>query len=62
MTERADAATGAVTEPTPGANDDLLGRVLRADSLGGVALHRAKLEQHCEEFVGRILDNAAVRV
>lgn len=35
---------------------------LGADSLGGVALHRAKLEQHCEEFVGRILDNAAVRV
>lgn len=35
---------------------------LGADSLGGVALHRAKLEQHCEEFVGRILDNVAVRV
>lgn len=36
MTERADAAAGAVTEQAPGANDDLLGRVLRADSLGGV--------------------------
>lgn len=35
---------------------------LGADSLGGVALNRAKLDEHCEEFVGRILDHVAVRV
>lgn len=35
---------------------------LGADSLGGVALNRAKLDEHCEEFVGRILNHVAVRV
>lgn len=32
---------------------------LGASSMGGVALHRAKLDAHCEEFVGRVLDNLA---
>lgn len=34
---------------------------LGADSLGGLALHRAKLEAHSEEFVARVLDQVAVR-
>lgn len=32
---------------------------LGADSLGGVALHRSKLAQHSEEFVGRVLDQVS---
>ena len=60
-----DAAVFCTYALNPGRSVNKLNdTVLRlgADSLGGVALHRAKLEQHCEEFVGRILDNAAVRV
>jgi len=36
-------------------NRSVLG--LGANSLGGVAIHRAKLDAHCDEFVGRILEN-----
>jgi hypothetical protein len=35
---------------------------LGADVLGGVALHRAKLAQHTEEFAGRLVDNAGSKV
>ena len=40
--------------------DKLNDTVLRlgADSLGGLALHRSKLAQHCEEFVARVLAQA----
>lgn len=47
----------------PGKSVEKLNRsllYLGADSLGGVALHRAKLDAHCEEFVGRVLDNVNV--
>jgi hypothetical protein len=39
--------------------DRLTGAVgsLGADVIGGVALHRGKLEQHCEEFAGRLIEN-----
>ncbi|MEY2553436.1 MAG: hypothetical protein QOC57_1296 [Ilumatobacteraceae bacterium] len=35
---------------------------LGADVLGGVALHRAKLAQHTEEFAARLVDNAGSKV
>ena len=35
---------------------------LGADVLGGVALHRAKLPQHTEEFVARLVANAGEKV
>ena len=38
-------------------NDQVLRR--GADSLGGLALHRAKLDEHCETFVRRVLENAS---
>lgn len=44
----------------PGKSVEKLNRAvlgLGANSLGGVAIHRAKLDAHCEEFVGRILEN-----
>ena len=35
---------------------------LGADVLGGVALHRAKLPQHTEEFVARLVENEGEKV
>lgn len=34
-------------------------RALGADVIGGVALHRSKLDAHCEEFAGRLIENVA---
>jgi hypothetical protein len=47
----------------PGKAVDKMARTmvsLRGDYLGGVAMHRARLEEHSEEFVGRLLDNLPV--
>jgi hypothetical protein len=35
---------------------------LGADALGGVALHRAKLAQHTEEFAARLVEQAGQKV
>jgi len=32
-----------------------------ADVIGGLALHRAKLDAHCEEFAVRLVDSLAAR-
>jgi Flavodoxin domain len=32
-----------------------------ADVIGGLALHRAKLDAHCEEFAVRLVDSLATR-
>jgi flavodoxin len=44
----------------PGKAMDRMARTmvsLRGDYLGGVAMQRKRLEEHSEEFVGRLLDN-----
>lgn len=38
-------------------NDAVLRR--GADSLGGLALHRSKLDEHCDTFVSRVLDHVS---
>lgn len=47
----------------PGTSVDKVNNaVLRrgADSLGGLALHRSKLDEHCETFVRRVVELVAV--
>ncbi len=46
----------------PGTSLDKMTRVLEslgADVLGGLALHRAKLPQHAEEFAARLVERAS---
>lgn len=46
----------------PGKSLDKMTRVLEslgADVLGGLALHRAKLPQHAEEFAARLVERAS---
>lgn len=48
----------------PGRSLDVMTNVLLsrgAEVLGGLALHRGKLDQHAEEFAARLVDTIAVR-
>ena len=46
----------------PGKTLDVMTRTLQtrgAEVVGGLALHRAKLDEHCETFVDRLLGAVA---
>ena len=59
------AATFCTYALNPGRTLDRLESALRVvgcDVVGGVALHRAKLAQHAEEFAARLVTNVAATV
>lgn len=58
------AATFCTYALNPGRSLDRIGAAVRslgADVVGGVALHRAKLEAHTEEFAARLVANVPAR-
>lgn len=58
------AATFCTYALNPGRSLERLGAAVRsvgADVIGGVALHRARLEAHSEEFAARLAENVPAR-
>lgn len=58
------AATFCTFALNPGKSLDKLDKAvghLGAEVIGGLALHRAKLDEHCEEFASRLVANTPVR-